>query len=134
MLARLIVPVLAAAALTSCASHDSAPAPSIGNGGAAMSTSAPPGPVGFLGADGLQATATPEINHALDTAIKGQPLSWTDTESGAVVQFTALDLSQLPDNSYCRTFSQTVTNGSKTETVRGKACQTTDGTWRAVAG
>src|SRR5579859_8279436 len=124
MLARLIVPVLAAVALTSCASHDSESAPTLGGGGAAMSASAAPGPVGFLGADGLQQTATPEINHALDTAIKGQPVSWTDAESGAVTQFTALDLSQLPDNSYCRTFSQTVTKDSKTETVRGKACQT----------
>lgn len=134
MLAKLIVPVLAAAALAGCASHDSEPAPIAVGRPVAAATAAPPGPVGFLGGDGPQVAATPEINRALETGVTGQPQSWTDADSGTVTQFTALRTFQRDDNTYCRDFSQTVTKGSSTESARGVACRDSDGTWRAVAG
>jgi hypothetical protein len=129
MTAKLIAPILAAFALAGCAGGDR-PA-----GGAGIATTASaPAPVGFIGPDGPLVAAPPEVNHALETAIIGSPLTWTDAETGAVTRFTAVRTFQREDNSYCREFTETVTIKDKTDAARGTACRQSDGTWRAAAG
>jgi len=135
MALRQIISFLAALALAGCGGNPPPAPAAAGNGsGAASAASVSSGPIGFIGPNGLQVAATPEINHALDTAITNQPASWTEAESGAVTQFTALRTFQRDDNAYCRGFTQAVTKGSSTETAHGLACQTPDGTWQAVSG
>jgi len=77
---------------------------------------------------------TPEISHALDTAVRNQPQAWTDPESGAQTSFTVLSIIQKEDDTYCREFTETVSKGSDTETFKGIACRNADGSWRVGAG
>jgi len=49
---------------------------------------------------------TPEISHALDTAVRNQPQAWTDPESGAQTSFTVLSIIQKEDDTYCREFTE----------------------------
>jgi surface antigen len=122
--------------LAGCASGDHAANDGMGGdramAGAAIQGGA--GAAGFIGPDGPVMVAPPQIGHALETAPANQPQSWTDADSGATTQFTAIRLFQKDDNSYCREYSESVTVSGKTSSVHGTACRDSDGTWRAAAG
>jgi surface antigen len=135
MTSKLIASTLAALALTGCASggHSFGP-PMSASAQAAPGSGATLETAGFIGPDGPVEVAPPQVVHALETGIADHPTSWTDPDSGAVTQFTVMRLFQKDDNSYCRGFSESVTTGSKTNSVHGVACRDADGTWRAASG
>jgi surface antigen len=137
MTTRLIVPAMAvlALALGGCGGGSRpVEAVSVSGPGSVENPSASAAGAAFIGPDGPTADASPQIAHALDTAVKDQPVSWTDADSGDVTRITATRTFQREDNSYCREFTQSVTHHDKTDSARGTACRQADGTWRAMAG
>jgi len=80
-----------------------------------------------------QIVMTAEIGHALDTAVRNQPVTWSDAENGTQTQITVLNIIQKEDDTYCREFTETVSKGSDSETVKGVACRNADGSWQATA-
>jgi hypothetical protein len=127
---KLIMPLLAALPLAGCGGGGHPPDPVAMS--AAGKAQAPA--TGFIGPDGPLISAPPEVNHALETALVGRPVSWTDADSGAVTRFTVARTFQREDNTYCRDFTESVSVKDNTDTARGTACRQPDGTWRAVAG
>ena len=111
---------VAALALSGCAGSQ----PSARLSGAAVGSAAAP----------VRIAMTLEISHALDTAVRNQPVTWSDAEGGTQTQFTVLRMYQKEDGTYCREFTETVSKGSDADTAHGTACRQPDGTWQAVAG
>jgi surface antigen len=95
------------------------PAPSLLGAGAAFS-------------DADQAFMAQKINQALEGAPSGLAVDWQNPDDGASVQFTPGRPYQLADNTYCRSFTETITTGREPSTTRGAACRQSDGTWRAA--
>ena len=66
---------------------------------------------------------------ALETARTGQPMSWSNPDSGNSGTIT-------PTNTYqnagqpCREYTQTINIGGRQEQAHGRACRGADGTWR----
>lgn len=66
---------------------------------------------------------------ALETAQTGQPVSWSNPDSGNSGTIT-------PTRTYenagqpCREYSQTINVGGKQEQAYGRACRQNDGTWQ----
>jgi surface antigen len=120
MKTKLLAPVIAIAiaALAGCASAPSSGRASGASAGAAGSVSI---------------VMTPEVNHALDTAIRNQPVTWSDAESGTQTEFTVLRMYQKDDGTYCREFTESVSKGGGTDSAQGVACRQPDGTWRAAS-
>jgi hypothetical protein len=95
------------------------PAPSLLGAGAAFS-------------DADQAFMAQKINQALEGAPSGLAVGWQNPDDGASVQFTPGRPYQLPDNTYCRSFTETISTGREPSTTRGAACRQSDGSWRAA--
>jgi surface antigen len=66
---------------------------------------------------------------ALETAPTGQPVSWTNPDSGHSGTVTATRTYQS-GNGYCREFQNDVVIGGKSEKAYGTACRQPDGSWK----
>lgn len=70
---------------------------------------------------------------ALETGQPGQPLPWTNPQSGASGTVTPQNYYQNSAGQYCREYNQTITVGGKTERGYGTACRQPDGSWQIVS-
>lgn len=66
---------------------------------------------------------------ALETAPTGQPVAWTNPDSGHSGTVTATR-TYHSGNSYCREFQNDVVIGGKNEKAYGTACRQPDGSWK----
>lgn len=62
----------------------------------------------------------------------GDPISWSNPESGNSGQITPTRDGYSASGRYCREFQQTVFIGGREETAFGTACKQADGTWQIV--
>ena len=67
------------------------------------------------------------IGHALELAKDGQSVRWVNESDGASYVVTPI---AADTGSTCRDFDLVVSAQGKTESQRGHACRTTDGTWQ----
>ena len=79
-----------------------------------------------------QAYMAEHFNHAMDTGLIGQSLSWTNPSSGYQVQVSPTRTFQQSDSTYCREFTQSIIVKSQPSTTHGTACRQSDGGWRIV--
>jgi surface antigen len=66
---------------------------------------------------------------ALETAPTGQPVAWTNPDTGHSGTVTATR-TYHSGNSYCREFQNDVVIGGKSEKAYGTACRQPDGSWK----
>jgi surface antigen len=78
-----------------------------------------------------QAFMAEHFAKAMDTAMLGQTMTWTNPSSGTVVRVTPTHTFQLEDNTYCREFTQAI--GDKDPAVKGTACRQSDGSYKIVS-
>ena len=74
-------------------------------------------------------------NHAqtqAQTAPVGQPISWSNPESGNSGTVTPTRDGKDASGNQCREYRTTVTVGGKQEEAYGTACRQPDGSWRVV--
>jgi len=69
---------------------------------------------------------------ALESAPTGQPVAWTNPDTGHTGTVTPVRTYQAGD-AYCREFQNEVTIGDKKENAYGKACRQPDGSWKIVS-
>ena len=62
----------------------------------------------------------------------GQPISWSNPESGNSGSYVTTRTGQTADNRPCREFKQTIVVDGRSETGIGQACQNSDGTWKIM--
>ena len=67
---------------------------------------------------------------ALETGRSGQPVAWTNPDSGHSGTIVPQPAYQSNTGQYCREYQQTVTVGGKTENAYGTACRQPDGSWK----
>jgi len=66
---------------------------------------------------------------ALETARSGQPVSWSNPDSGNSGTITPTRTYQNAGQ-FCREYTQTINVGGRNETATGRACRQSDGTWQ----
>jgi len=66
---------------------------------------------------------------ALETAPTGQPVSWTNPDTGHTGAVTPTRTYQS-EGGYCREFQNDVVIGGKSEKAYGTACRQPDGSWK----
>jgi surface antigen len=80
--------------------------------------------------DADQAFMTEQFKHAMETALNGQTMRWTNPSSGYQVEVTPTHMYQQADNSYCREFTQTIIARGQPATTHGTSCRQSDGSWQ----
>jgi hypothetical protein len=119
--------------LDACASAPSRPAPSpIGAAPAAPRPAASLLGAGSSFSDVDQAFMTQKVNQALEGAPSAVAVNWQNPDGGASVQFVPGRPYQLADNTYCRTFTETIIIKGTPEASKGTACRQSDGVWQAA--
>lgn len=71
-------------------------------------------------------------NDALETQPTGNTSTWQNPDSGNSGSVTVTDTYQQADGTPCRSFTQTIAAGDRTESGVGTACRAADGTWRIM--
>ena len=71
---------------------------------------------------------------ALESSKSGNPVKWSNPDSGNSGTVTPQPAYAKEDGAYCREYQQTVTVGGETETAYGTACRQPDGSWKIVSG
>lgn len=69
---------------------------------------------------------------AFETQSAGGQTSWHNQESGNRGTTTIDRVYRTSAGKLCKDFTQTITAGDETETVRGTTCQEPDGTWKVI--
>ena len=64
----------------------------------------------------------------------GEPITWSNPESGNSGSVVATKDGYSASGSYCREFQQTVYIGGQEQSAYGQACQQPDGSWKIVNG
>jgi len=82
--------------------------------------------------DKADKTAMEQASTKATTAPLGQPISWSNPDSGHSGTVTPTREGTAANGDYCREFQQTVTVGGKTEKAFGTACRQPDGSWKIV--
>ena len=82
-------------------------------------------------ADQMYANQTAQ--RSLETAKKGQALTWHNPDNGHSGMITPQRTYQTANGQYCREFNQTIQIGGKTQNAYGTACRQPDGTWQIVS-
>jgi surface antigen len=82
--------------------------------------------------DADQAYMTDHFNHAMESAVTGQSVNWTNPSSGYQVQVSPTRTFQQANSTYCREFTQSVIAKSDPSTTHGTACRQPDGSWQIV--
>jgi surface antigen len=118
---RFVAPLAAMILLAACQSG-----PDAGHGGPVIASIA--ATQSFDDVD--QAFMTDHFRHAMDSALNGQPSSWTNPSSGYQVEVTPTKLYQQADNTYCREFTQSISAKGSPSTTHGTACRQSDGSWQ----
>lgn len=62
----------------------------------------------------------------------GEPISWSNPESGNSGEVVTTRDGYTASGKYCREFQQTVYIGGREEAAYGQACQQPDGSWQIV--
>ncbi len=75
-----------------------------------------------------QAYANKAFNQATAAPV-GQPITWSNPESGNSGTYTVNRTGRTADNRACREFTQTIMIGGKAQQGVGTACQNPDGSW-----
>jgi surface antigen len=70
---------------------------------------------------------------ALETSQPGQPLPWSNPQSGHSGVIIPQAPYQNTSGQYCREFQNKITVGGQTETGYGTACRQPDGSWQIVS-
>jgi surface antigen len=68
---------------------------------------------------------------ALETGRSGQPIAWTNPDSGNAGTIVPRPAYQS-GNTYCREFQQTITVGGQSQEGYGTACRQPDGSWKII--
>jgi surface antigen len=68
------------------------------------------------------------VGHALELAKDGQRVRWTNESTGVAYVISPLAAAKRGDA--CRPYKLTATRNGKSTTTDGKACRTSDGTWK----
>ena len=72
------------------------------------------------------------IQHALETTVSGEVVSWREAEGGAHGTVTPLRTFRVGDG-FCRDYAVTVSDtAGQRRTWQGRACRDGSGTWRAT--
>jgi surface antigen len=66
------------------------------------------------------------------TAPIGQPITWSNPETGNYGSITPTREGRTQNGGYCREFTQTIYVGGRSQQATGRACQQPDGTWQIV--
>lgn len=72
-------------------------------------------------------------SQALGQAPNGQPVSWSNADSGNSGSTTPTATYKTGSGATCREFDQQVTVSGETQARKGTACQQADGSWKIVA-
>src|SRR5262245_5841650 len=67
---------------------------------------------------------------ALESARTGQPVAWTNPDTGHTGTITPTKTFQSASGQYCREFQSDVTIGGKPDKAWGTACRQPDGSWK----
>ncbi len=70
--------------------------------------------------------------HALETAQPGQPLPWSNPQTGNSGTITPSNYYQSAGGQYCREYSQSISVGGQISQGYGTACRQPDGTWQIM--
>jgi surface antigen len=63
----------------------------------------------------------------------GQPVEWSNPETGNSGTITPVREGRTANGQYCRDFQQNIYVDGKSEQATGRACQQADGTWKVVS-
>ena len=80
-----------------------------------------------------QAFMNEHFNHAMESTMTGQTSNWTNPSSGYQVQVSPIRTFQQADSTYCREFTQSITEKDQPVAVKGTACRQSDGSWKIVS-
>jgi len=69
---------------------------------------------------------------ALETGRSGQPVAWTNPDSGHSGTIVPQPAYQSNTGQYCREYQQTVQVGGQSQQAYGTACRQPDGSWKVV--
>jgi surface antigen len=69
---------------------------------------------------------------ALETGRSGQPVAWSNPDSGHSGTIIPQPAYQNTTGQYCREYQQTVSVGGQQQQAYGTACRQPDGTWKVV--
>ncbi len=83
--------------------------------------------------DADQAFMTEHFNHAMESTVTGQTSNWTNPSSGYQVQVTPTRTFQQANSTYCREFTQSISDKGQAPATRGTACRQSDGSWQIVS-
>jgi surface antigen len=115
-----------------------------GVGGTGISKSMIGGLAGAAGGAGLGAEIGSSLDRAdmgyynrtsqmaLETGQPGQPLPWSNPQSGNSGSITPSNYYQAPNGQYCREYSQNINVGGRASQAFGRACRQPDGSWQIV--
>lgn len=70
-------------------------------------------------------------NRALAAPV-GEPITWSNPESGNYGEVQTVREGQTNSGAYCREYQHSVAIGGKIQEAYGTACQQPDGTWKVV--
>lgn len=70
---------------------------------------------------------------ALETGQPGQPLPWSNPQTGNSGTVTPQKYYQNTSGQYCREYTQTIKVGGQTQSGYGTACRQPDGSWQIVS-
>ncbi|MCB1680540.1 MAG: glycine zipper 2TM domain-containing protein [Rhodospirillales bacterium] len=73
-----------------------------------------------------------QANYQATSAPIGEPVNWSNPESGNHGQVIPTREGTSASGRYCREFQQTIYVGGREESAYGVACQQPDGTWQIV--
>lgn len=73
-----------------------------------------------------------QANYQAQNAPIGEPISWSNPESGNYGQVVATKDGYSQSGRYCREFQQTIYVGGREESAYGVACRQPDGSWQIV--
>lgn len=71
--------------------------------------------------------------NALETQPTGNTSSWRNPDTGNSGNITVNETFEKADGTPCRTFTQTISAGDRTESSVGTACREADGTWKVAS-
>ncbi len=73
-----------------------------------------------------------QANYQAQNAPIGEPISWSNPESGNYGKVVATKDGYSQSGKYCREFQQTIYVGGREESAYGVACRQPDGSWQIV--
>lgn len=69
------------------------------------------------------------LNQALEVNLSGDPMTWSNTDSGQSVSFTPVNTYQDKTGRFCREYRKDIVVGGQTSSTFGLACRSDTGKW-----